>query len=336
MIKIFDNTAIQQVNFGNADIPNNLIWTANVDLDDGSDIYYFTAPFFLYLGDYVVNFSMASAIAQIYKSNSTIPYATNESIEATIVNNNITKAFDMVVRMKYYDADGDEHEYTSLAVNGTVFTPAKRYIGSLNDSVDIDNKFLTRFNKIYHWEGYPLMANFLSASSTQTVTFTSEPPNALVSTLNKTLEIPVNKEGLLGVGSESIRVESVCPSRYAKPLYIRWLNSNGGFDYYMFDIRSKGSNREMTAVYNVYTEDMSISENQGATGKAVDKLVEANCDAEIQDISDLIGLEDLFYSPEINAFINGKWVKTAVLNDFSNSTNSASLSVKFALPNKLC
>jgi len=335
MKKIFDNSGVEIINFG-TDVPDNLIWTAEIELSDNVDTWYFSAPFFNYYGDYIVKFSMASAIAQIYKSKNSPPYATNTSIESSVVDNYITREFDLVARMKYYDADGDEHEYTGLSLDNVVYTPAKRYIGSIDNTIDIDNKFLTRFRNIYHWEGYPLTTNFLSALSTQTINFGSEPPKAMVSTLNKTLVIPLNKSGILSIGSESIYVNDVCTSRYAKPLYVRWLNSNGGFDYYMFDIRSKGSNREMTAVYNVYTEDMSISENQGATGKAVDKLVEANCDAEIQDISDLIGLEDLFYSPEINAFINGKWVKTAVLNDFSNSTNSASLSVKFALPNKLC
>jgi hypothetical protein len=114
---------------------------------------------------------------------------------------------------------------------------------------------------------------------------------------------------------KTVEVDQEC---YSNPIYLRWLNSLGGFDYWLFhtmqNYKDTTSNEQ---VYEKYTEDLGSAEGRGLT-MSKDNQGEITLGAEGLTKDQAQGLKYLLRSVKVYMLLDAEtnaWVVVRVKPD---------------------
>lgn len=263
------------------------------------------------------------------------------------------------------DPDVLGNMFTYVAIN------AVSRVGYPTDLTGEKGKFLTAFNKLKKYEGYPLDVAAINIDVSARIWINGE----LIYTVSS-----FNPHFLLSVGDDDLvleltnsdtdpnlrtndgdiitnnRLEPITcidyPANYFKsilwishectpnnPFYVRWMSRNGGFDYWMFggnQIISKSI--DDTEEFEHYVEDTYSNystELVSATG--IEKI---KVGAQGLDPIDYAVVSEIVYSPLIEYYdkINDKWIRLLIDESPSeeqtaDGTKSIELSFKFPTVN---
>lgn len=198
------------------------------------------------------------------------------------------------------------------SVNLGTFT-AVNAVAQVGESPDLSswlNKALTRFERLYHYDGYELTVSSLRSGA-------------------------VARDSA-GPGTVSGKaVVSACTP--AQPFYVRWINQQGGVDYWMFSRRQEfeQSVKSVSSFEEIVDDVENAATNSRAYGISAENRVTVGADNVPKADYDV--LRKLPFAPTIEWYNEdlGKWIAllpSKFTGKMRTSDRSHSIEIQFDLP----
>lgn len=258
--------------------------------------------------------------------------------------------------------DGQEYNYT--AVNAVV------QVGESSSLVAKQGSFLTKFDRLKYYPGYKRIISILAFNGVNYFNFAEEAKKS-VNTLTRVYNTYLQESSYIAISNDSTTDEYLTTNddqvitdnlgnpiiiiragsgatevrKYIdvmcipdSPLYVRWVNSLGGIDYWMFSYRQLEadsiSEREEYTPYTIGVDVNYLSKTLSLQG---DKSIIAGASG--INTNEYEAIKDVIYSPKVeyyNAELD-KWIEVMVDDvELSRDTRSSthSIEINFKLPQR--
>lgn len=258
--------------------------------------------------------------------------------------------------------EGQEFNY--IAVNSVV------QIGENSSLVAKQGSFLTKFDRLKYYPGYKRIISILAFNGVNYFNFAEEAKKA-VNTLTRVYNTYLQESSYIAISNDSTTDEYLTTNddrvitdnlgnpiiiiragsgatevrKYIdvmcipdSPLYVRWINSLGGIDYWMFSYRQLEadsiSEREEYTPYTIGVDVNYLSKTLSLQG---DKSIIAGASG--INTNEYEAIKDVIYSPKVeyyNADLE-KWIEVMVDDvELSRDTRSSthSIELNFKLPQR--
>lgn len=237
--------------------------------------------------------------------------------------NNIVKAYSI--------------KYADNTYNFRVFNAVKQ-VGESTDMSGIRGSFLTSMPFIRYYEGYFTQISICLFLGFNSIRYGTNAPTALDPAFTTLIYVPNTFSIALLERSNIavIPVRNTCVPE--SPFYVRWINSLGGWDYWMFGKRQDRT----TAIsdikeYEPYYEDSAtIKTNRKLLSRQASRFVVAG--DEMINTNEFDEVVKILLSPDIEYFSNSEWKPISITNqEVKKSTANVnhSISLEFELPNPI-